>query len=251
MVWFRMTLLLCLSSVGCDKPRPGARDQNTAAHGARGQPGTEPVRPRAGEPEVEVHEITDASLCVTKGKLGRSRVVAPTFRAVAPAEGGDAVQLKLIAHPSAEQRALASGQIRRQVGLKLRAADACNLVYVMWRLDPTPMLEVSTKINPGQRKTSECGTAGYTKVKPRTTAALPDLLDAKPHTLRAEIVGGALVAWVDDQVAWQGALPDAARELAGPSGLRSDNLEVEILGLATDAKPSNAVVVRCVDQHSD
>lgn len=259
MLWFRMTLLLCASTVACDKPRRGARDQNTAPHAERQQ--TNPARPapvREGPPEdrkpaVDIHEIADAALCVTKGKLEKSQITAPTFRAVAPGQGGDAAQLQLIARDAKEQRALASGQMRRQVGLKLRAADACNLVYVMWRLDPKPMLEVSTKINPGQQNTSECGTAGYTKVKPSYhLPALPELLDGNKHTLRAEIAGDSLLAWVDDRVAWQGTLPAEASTLAGPAGVRSDNLEVEVLGLAVDATKLDRVAhATCVDQHSD
>ncbi len=251
-----MTLLLCASTISCDKPRRGARDQNTAPHAGREVTAPKSERlgsPEGRKPEVEVHEIVDTSLCVTKGKLQKSQITAPTFRAVAPGEGGDAAQLQLIARDSKEQRALASGQIRRQVGLKLRAADACNLVYVMWRLDPKPMLEVSTKINPGMRNTSECGTAGYTKVKPSYhLPALPELLDGNKHVLRAEIAGDSLIAWVDDRVAWQGSLPADATTLAGPAGVRSDNLEVEVLGLAVDAKKADAkLVTTCVDQHSD
>ena len=260
-----MTLLLCLSTVGCDKPQRGARDQTTAPHAGR-QETAPPERvgsPEDRKPVVEVHEIADSSLCVTKGKLEKSQITAPTFRAVAPGEGGDAAQLQLIARDAREHRALASGQLRRQVGLKLRAADACNLVYVMWRLDPKPMLEVSTKVNPGLRNTSECGTSGYTKVKPSYhLPALPALLDGNKHVLRAEIAGDSLIAWVDDRVAWQGTLPADASTLAGSAGVRSDNLEVEVLGLAVEAKKVDAkkvdakkvdtkLAVTCVDQLSD
>lgn len=250
-----MTLLVSLSTVACDKPQRGARDQNTAPHAGR-EVTVAPERvgsPEEQQPVVKIHEIADASLCVTKGKLQKSQITAPTFRAIAPGEGGDAAQLQLIARDSKEQRALASGQLRRQVGLKLRAADACNLVYVMWRLDPKPMLEISTKINPGLRNTSECGTAGYTKVKPSYhLPALPALLDGNKHVLRAEITGDSLIAWVDDRVAWQGSLPAEAATLAGPAGVRSDNLEIEVLGLAVDAtKVDHALSASCVDQHSD
>ena len=268
MQWFRMALLLSLASAGCDKRRAGAHDQNTPPHAARdltgrhGDPASQDRATRSGHderwrapaelrPEVPIAEIADSALCVTKGKLARSSIVAPTFRAVALSNRGDAMQLKMIVREATEKRALASGQIRRQVGLKLHAADACNVVYVMWRLDPTPMLEVSTKINLGQRNTRECGTAGYTKVKPIYTAALPELLDGKPHTLRAEIFGDALTVWVDDTVAWGGALPPAATELSGPGGLRSDNLEVEILGLAADERGGGKAFATCTDQHSD
>ena len=91
-----------------------------------------------------------------------------------------------------------------------------------------------------------------TKVKGSFAGDLPELLDGKPHTLRAEIVGESLVAWVDDAVAWAGALPDDVRTLQGPSGLRSDNLEIEILGLATDERAGDSkIAVSCETQHSD
>jgi hypothetical protein len=40
---------------------------------------------------------------------------------------------------------LGSGELRRQFGLKLRAEDACNLVYAMWRIEPESKLVVSVK----------------------------------------------------------------------------------------------------------
>jgi hypothetical protein len=41
-----------------------------------------------------------------------------------------------------------SGELRRQFGLKLRALDACNLVYAMWRIEPESKLVVSVKAIP-------------------------------------------------------------------------------------------------------
>ena len=41
------------------------------------------------------------------------------------------------------------GELRRQFGLKLRAQDACNLVYVMWRIEPASKLVVSIKCRTG------------------------------------------------------------------------------------------------------
>jgi hypothetical protein len=50
--------------------------------------------------------------------------------------------------------------------------------------------------------------------------------------LRASIRGDELRAWIDDRLVWQGALPEAARELAGPAGLRTDNVRLDRLELA-------------------
>ncbi len=106
------------------------------------------------------------------------------------------------------------------------------MVYVMWRLDPRPMLDVSVKRNPGKRTHEECGADGYTKVRPaRRPGRVPALVPGATHSLRAEIVGDDLFAWIDGVLAWQGRLPDEARALAGPAGLRTDNLDVARLEL--------------------
>jgi hypothetical protein len=57
----------------------------------------------------------------------------------------------------------------------LRAEDACNLVYLMWRIEPESRLVVSVKRNPGQHASAECGNRGYQNVKPRYSAPIPSL----------------------------------------------------------------------------
>jgi hypothetical protein len=51
--------------------------------------------------------------------------------------------------PSQDSRPLASGILRRQIGLKLRAQDSCNLIYAMWRIEPDTGVTVSLKRNAG------------------------------------------------------------------------------------------------------
>src|ERR1700691_1105812 len=60
---------------------------------------------------------------------------------------------------------LGSGEMRRQFGFKLNAQDACNLVYVMWRIEPESKLVVSVKTNPGQTISAQCGNRGYRNIK--------------------------------------------------------------------------------------
>ncbi len=176
-------------------------------------------------------------LCVTHGALASARIEVPTFRAVAPGHAGDRAAMRFVVHgETAEHRALASGQDRRQLGLKLRAEDGCNLVYVMWRLDPKPQVEVSIKRNEGESTAKQCGARGYTKVKPLLAEAPPVMTDGRAHELRAEITGDLLVAWIDGAPVWRGRLPAAAEELDGPAGVRSDNLEVDLLGFAVDRR---------------
>lgn len=180
--------------------------------------------------------VAHDALCVTKGAVDKGAVTEPTVRAFARGSDGDAAQLTFTYRgQSAAGRELASGQLRRQVGLKLRAQDSCNVVYVMWRLDPKPRLEVSVKSNPGKHTHDECGAEGYTKVKPAANVA--ELEDGKTYTLRAEISGDELVAWIDGALAWRGTLPSTARDIRGPAGLRSDNVQFDIVEFAA---PSSA-----------
>ena len=174
---------------------------------------------------------TVSSLCVTRGALLAGGLVnTPTFRAVAPATAGSDVGVQFVFEGrSSETRALASGGIRRQIGVKLRAMDGCNLVYVMWRLDPRSQIEVSTKINPGSRTHAQCGARGYSKLTASYEARLPALTAGSQHWIYAQIVGDTLDAWVDGQLAWRGRLPPQASQVFGPAGIRSDNVSYRVL----------------------
>ena len=187
----------------------------------------------APERIVKLVPITD-TLCVTKGaaKVGAT-VIEPTMRAVALGSHGDGAALELVYRgDTVATRELASGAARRQVGLKLRAQNSCNVVYVMWRLDPKPMLEVSIKLNPGKAMHAECGAEGYTKIKPTKSWPVPVLVAGDKHVLRAVINGDDLTAWIDEKVAWRGTLPASARTLTGPAGIRSDNLSFDLVGFS-------------------
>lgn len=182
-------------------------------------------------PPGELSPLAPAGLCLTRGARtfdGDALVIdEPTVRAVAPASHGDAAALHFTyGGDTTEQVALASGQVRRQLGLKLRAADGCNLIYVMWRLDPAPQIEVSTKVNPGDHDHGDCGTRGYAKLRPQRAEPPPPLVPGAAHTLTAEIVDGIVIARADDRIVWRGALDDRSHALRGPAGLRTDNVRL-------------------------
>ena len=193
------------------------------------------------------------TICVTKGSIGPGGAVdAPTFRGVVLGTAGDAARLDFVYQGrSRGDRPLASGQVRRQIGLKLRAADGCNLVYVMWRLERRPQLEVSIKINPGARTHAECGARGYTKLKPATYSGTPDPEIGSRYSISAQITGGELIAWIDDQIVWRGTLPYEARNMTGPSGVRSDNLGYAIVALGAPAGGPPSEVPKCVVDGED
>ena len=125
--------------------------------------------------------------------------------------------------PVAHPEPLASGELRRQIGMKLRAHDTCNVVYVMWHLEPRPGIEVAVKSNPGLHAHADCGDHGYTFVAPQHASPVASIIPDTWHTLSATLHGPTLEVSADGALAWQGRLPSAAFTFDGPVGLRSDN----------------------------
>jgi hypothetical protein len=207
----------------------------------------------ANVPGIMLSPVSFRDVCVTRGALLAHGIVdAPTFRAVLLKTSGAAVALAFVYRGrTRDVRALASRQVRRQIGLKLRAANGCNLIYVMWRLDPTPQLEVSIKINPGMHTHGECGADGYTKIRPAYYDAVGAPRVGVRHLMQAEIVGDQLLVWIDGPLAWRGTLPDEARALTGPSGIRSDNLAYDIAGLWASAGWTDDGMPRCLTDGED
>ncbi len=225
----RALLLLALAACGSRSEAAATKDD--------GKPRT---------PEAILRAQAAADVCITKGSADAtigSVIGDPSFRAVAPHTTGEAASLTFTYGGATEEAsALASGKVRRQLGLKLRAENGCNLVYVMWRLDPKPKLEVSVKLNPGAKDHGDCGADGYTKVKPTRSTTIPHLSPRTQHTLQAELRGSELIAWIDGTLAWRGVLPAKAAQLHGPAGVRSDNLvySLDAFEAATTTAPVTA-----------
>ncbi|AKQ66532.1 hypothetical protein A176_003444 [Myxococcus hansupus] len=178
--------------------------------------------------------IPISRLKVTEGSLepgpGEQFLVdGPRMRAVVQGSSTSTVELRFtLLGPTTNQVALASGEQRQQVGLKLFAVDACNVLYAMWRLAPKPGLVVNFKRNPGQHSSRECGNRGYTIVRP-AQHALPGPLElGVPHTLRVRFDGPTLRVWVNDTLAWSGTVPEEALVPGAPVGIRSDNVRLAL-----------------------
>ena len=128
--------------------------------------------------------------------------------------------------PSREVSRLGSGEIRHQFGIKLKAQDICNLVYVMWNFD-TQRIAVSVKTNPGQRTHEECLDRGYiNNIRAELKTDPPALRVDEPHILAADLDGQELKVTVDGREVWRGTLPAMVLQFHGPVGLRSDNVQV-------------------------
>lgn len=185
----------------------------------------------AAGPELE--PVTAAQLCVTEGRAEtlpsrRLAVAESKFRAVVARQGGSAAELRFTyLGPTRQTSALGSGEVRVQIGLKLRAQDPCNLVYVMWRIAPESRLVVSRKENPGQHTSAECANRGYHNLKPEHATPVPAPTASSSHVLSAEIRGDELKVQVDRITVWEGRLSGEALVFNGPAGLRSDNAHFE------------------------
>jgi len=201
-----------------------------------------------------------SALCVSEGRLtpGPERqlfVDTPKMRAYVNQSAADSAQIHFrYLGPTATQAALGSGASRVQFGLKLHAADPCNLVYAMWRIEPESRLVISVKFNAGLHTSSQCGNRGYQNIKPASSFPLPDLRVGQSHTLSASVNGNTLRALVDDHLVWRGDLPAVAATLRGPAGVRSDNTRLEFelrADNAADAISSQAPACRTGPQESD
>jgi hypothetical protein len=178
--------------------------------------------------------ISKANLCVTEGTIDESSgerltVSVPKMRAY----------LKILTPPIVEahftylgstgnEARLGSGELRRQFGLKLRAQDACNLVYAMWRIEPESKLVVSVKTNADQHTSAQCSNRGYRNIKPGHSTPVPALRSGDTHTLRAEMNGAEMKVFADNSLVWDGSVAADAPAFDGPVGIRSDNARLQI-----------------------
>ncbi|HYM76414.1 MAG TPA: hypothetical protein VE377_10595 [Candidatus Dormibacteraeota bacterium] len=185
--------------------------------------------------------IRRGEFCVTEGTLeqadgDRVSVDVPKMRAYVSVATAASAEIRFrYGGVTEKQSALGSGQVRSQFGLKLRAQDPCNLVYVIWRVEPESKLVVSVKRNPSEHTSAQCGNRGYSNIKPRKATAVPRLKGRESHTLRAEMKNEELRVFVDNHEVWEGEVgPDAAR-LEGPVGIRTDNVRLEFEYMARRA----------------
>ena len=201
--------------------------------------------------ETVLKPVARDDLCVTNGAVallpsGRMRIDTASSRAVVLASGGRAAEIRFrYLGPSTEAKPLASGELRRQIGLKLRAQDTCNLVYAMWHIEPDEKLGVSVKRNPGKQTHEECHADGYVTVRPSISAPLPKLAVGEWHDLRADLRATELTLFADGATVWRGALPAAINEIDGPSGLRTDNARFEFEFLSDAGPLPRAAAPRC------
>lgn len=210
--------------------------------------------PSAAAPP-QLQRIERRDLCVTNGAIstlgnGRLAIDTPSSRAVVRILAAQAAEIRFrYLGPSEGTKPLGSGELRRQIGLKLRAQDTCNLLYAMWHIEPDAKIAVAVKRNPGKRTHPQCHDGGYVPIKARTSKDLPKIRAGESHTLRAELHGNDLTLVADGRVVWEGAVGNSISDIDGPVGLRTDNARFELEYHAARAgpeKPPDQSIRRCV-----
>ncbi len=177
--------------------------------------------------------IHPPAFCPTSGSVVRAgdgglTVSVPTMRGVVAGDMSRSAELAFTFRGATKELApLASGELRQQIGLKLRAHDTCNIVYVMWRVAPTQGVRVLVKSNPGLSTHVQCKDQGYINLPEIPGKKAPIITVGEPHTLRAELEAESLRVFADDLEIWSGTLPPQAFAFDGAVGVRSDNGEFD------------------------
>ncbi len=218
-LWMTIACLCACSKSPAFLPTSGGESGPAPAGSAPFEAGVSALFP------VPASELSVTSgVLRTQGKTGLG-LQSATVRAVVGRLTPDDVEIAFVYRgPSREDAPLASGEMRRQIGVKLRARDSCNVVYVMWHIEPTVGIHVSVKLNPGRTVHAECGDSGYINIAPSWWRRdLPQIRLGEQRTLEGRIDGHILRVTADGAPAWVGGLPPDALGVDGPVGLRSDN----------------------------
>ncbi len=180
-----------------------------------------------------LYPIHPSTFCTTAGEvtpvgLEALKVDTAGMRGVVAGDASRSIELAFVFRGKSKGAApLANGEMRQQIGVKLRAKDTCNIVYVMWHVAPVPRVAVSVKSNPGLATHVQCGDRGYINLKSTVEVAVPQIRLDEPHSLRADLDGDTLRVHADGIDVWTGKLPAQAFAFDGPVGIRSDNGEFD------------------------
>lgn len=222
-----LPLLFCCSACATTTSRekqPEPVDASTRTSNA--------TLPAAAPPTMEAGDLlTVPDVRITHGHMLASRTAAgfaiddPTVRGVLPQRTAPNIELRFTYRgPLAARAALGSGDASRvQIGAKLRAADGCNVVYAMLRIEPEPAIVVQVKRNPDAHTHDDCSNGGYRTVKPDFRSTVPAITAGSSHRLHASLEETQLKVWLDDAIVWRGDVGNEVLTFDGPVGFRTDN----------------------------
>lgn len=183
---------------------------------------------------------------ISQTKSGYLTVIGPKERAVRTSGTHSKALLRFrYRGPSEKTAPLDSGAVIQQIGLKMRAMNTCNLLYIMWRIKPTEEIYIAIKRNTGKSKYADCGANGYivlrrVPLKPlgitattQKTCRLGASVTETAGKYRCEVT-------IDGRQIWSGDI-DAKlmADINGPVGFRSDNGSFIFKLFVTDTDSSN------------
>lgn len=208
-------------------------------------------------------KVGRGDLCVTNGVVselagGKLAVNSASSRGVVRTSAGTTAEIRFrYLGPSLDSKPLASGEMRRQIGLKLKAQDTCNLLYVMWHIEPDTKIGLSIKRNTGKHTHAECHADGYTTLKASTSIQPPRIVPGESHSLRAELKHDEIEVFADGQRVWVGTISRNLIDFDGPVGFRTDNARFEFEYFAPRAAEGVGLNVvderlnRCAPENGD
>jgi hypothetical protein len=140
---------------------------------------------------------------------------------------------------------LDSGAVIQQIGLKMRAMNTCNLLYIMWRIKPTEEIYIAIKRNPGKSTYEDCRANGYivlgrVLLKPLGITAATQTT----HRLGASVTETAGQyageVTIDGRRIWSRDIDaNLISRINGPVGIRSDNGSFIFKLFVTDAESNS------------
>jgi hypothetical protein len=186
-----------------------------------------------GQTESGLAPTQREQLCITEGQIqalpsGTLRIEDPKVRAVLRHLTEQQASLRFnFGGPTSQRTPLRSGAARQQFGLKLHAANGCNVLYAEWRVYPESSVVVQLKRNPGMTKFADCGNEGYQTIRPSYSAPVPVLAIGAEHVMAVSLSNRMLVVTVDEKPVWQGEVKSELLDFSGPVGLRTDNVKLD------------------------
>ena len=189
--------------------------------------------------------VAPSQVCVTNGEISKQNdktftIESPSSRAVAKSSDDNfgAIEFEYLG-PTSKDAPLASGRIVRQLGVKLNARDSCNVVYIMWNIDPDVGVQISTKVNPTKSTHAQCGVKGYKLIYESKPGEIPAIRIGEPRRLEAALKDRILTVKIDDKDVWHGDIGADAVKSSGYSGIRTDNVRVRFKWLTAPQLPAD------------
>jgi hypothetical protein len=214
--------------IGCRDPADVVGKPDEGASRLSLQPGHASIR------SIPVRE-----LCVTRGRLGaqpehRAINRSPSLLATAPSSGGKhaAIRFQYLGKVGNDGRSESDVE-RQQLGLQLLHRNACNTVHVSWRLSERSFVTASIQSTPAVT-TQEAECDNHRELRPfwREPVDAPEA--GTTRQFAATIRRGLLEVRVDHRPVLRAVVAGHGRPESGFSGLRSHNVQFELLHFQAD-----------------